>query len=138
MGDTITGIELSPCGKKLVSNAMDNTVRIWDVQPFAHGNESRQEKVLIGAAHNVERNLLRCGWSKNGEYVTAGSADRTTNVWKVETSELLHRLGGHTGSVNEVALHPEGGVIASASSDKTVWLGELGASSESGVADVVQ
>ena len=33
--DTITGLALSPCGSKLLSNAMDNTVRIWDVQPFS-------------------------------------------------------------------------------------------------------
>ena len=29
--DTVTGISLSPCGTKLLSNAMDNTVRIWDI-----------------------------------------------------------------------------------------------------------
>ena len=29
--DTITGLQLSPCGSKLLSNAMDNTVRMWDV-----------------------------------------------------------------------------------------------------------
>ena len=29
--DTVTGLALSPCGSKLLSNAMDYTVRIWDI-----------------------------------------------------------------------------------------------------------
>ena len=70
------------------------------------------------------------------KYVTAGSADRTTNIWEVETSLLKHRLGGHTGSVNETAIHPSGTIIASASSDRTLWLGEIGATSDSGIPEV--
>ena len=97
--DTVTGLSLSPDGSKLLSNAMDNTVRCWDVLPFS-ANPTREEKVFLGATHNVERNLLRCSWSKDMKLVTAGSADRTTNVWDFETTALKHRLGGHTGSVN--------------------------------------
>ena len=62
--------------------------------------------------------------------ISAGSADRTTNIWEAETGILKHRLGGHTGSVNATALHPKSSIIASASSDRTCWLGEIGASSE--------
>ena len=135
--DTVTGLALSPCGSKLLSNAMDYTVRIWDVQPFST-SETREEKVFLGATHNVERNLLRCCWSADMQYVSAGSADRTTNIWEVSTGVLKHRLGGHTGSVNETALHPSGTIIASGSSDRTVWLGEIGATSDSGVPDLQQ
>lgn len=48
--DTLTGLSLSPCGKSLLSNAMDNTVRVWDVQPFVveAENSSREKKVLLG------------------------------------------------------------------------------------------
>ena len=33
--DTVTGIQLSPSGTRLLSNGMDNTVRVWDVQPYS-------------------------------------------------------------------------------------------------------
>ena len=69
--------------------------------------------------------------------ISAGSADRTTNIWDVETGALKHRLGGHIGSVNETALHPSAPLIASASSDKTLWLGEIGASSEAGLVETM-
>ena len=126
--DTVTSIALSPSGNYLLSNGMDNTVRMWDVKPYSK-NESREEKVFIGATHNFEKNLLRCCWSGDEKMVSAGSADRTVNVWEVESGQLKHRLGGHSGSVNETALHPLSPIIASASSDKTIWLGELGAES---------
>jgi Prp8 binding protein len=32
--DTVTGISVSPDGKFLASNSMDNTVKIWDIRPF--------------------------------------------------------------------------------------------------------
>lgn len=103
--DTITGLTLSPCGTRLLSNAMDNTVRLWDIQPYST-SPTRELSVFLGATHNVERNLLRCSWSHDMKLVSAGSADRTTNIWEVETGVLKHRLGGHTGSVNETAMHP--------------------------------
>ena len=64
------------------------------------------------------------------KYVSSGSADRTTNIWETESGQLKHRLGGHTGSVNATALHPNAQIVASASSDRTCWLGEIGASSD--------
>ena len=35
--DSITGIRVSPDGNYVLSNSMDNTVRIWDIRPFAKG-----------------------------------------------------------------------------------------------------
>lgn len=104
--DTLTGLSLSPCGTRLLSNAMDNTVRLWDVQPYTANPGAREMRVYIGASHNVERNLLRCCFSHDMKLVSAGSADRTTNIWELETGVLKHRLGGHTGSVNATAMHP--------------------------------
>ena len=72
--DTITGISLSPDGSYLLSNAMDQTVRCWDVRPFVIGN--RCVKIFQGNTHNFEKNLLRVGWSNDGSMITAGSADK--------------------------------------------------------------
>jgi Prp8 binding protein len=36
--DTVTGLRLSPDGHFLLSNAMDNTLRMWDVRPYAPDN----------------------------------------------------------------------------------------------------
>jgi hypothetical protein len=65
--DTVTGMRLSPDGTHLLSNSMDNTLRIWDMRPYAP--EQRCTKVLTGHQHTFEKNLLKCDWSPNGKKV---------------------------------------------------------------------
>lgn len=123
--DTITGMQLSPDGGHLLTNSADNTLAMWDVKPLAL--ESRHEQVFVGHAHNFERNLLRCAWSADGSRVTAGSSDRMVYVWDAESGKLQYKLPGHAGAVNECAFHPREPIIASASSDTTIFIGELDA-----------
>ena len=82
--------------------------RIWDIKPFIIGNDdsNRALKTLGGVAHNFEKNLLRCSWNYDDTMVSAGSADRMVYVWNADTGMLIHRLGGHHGSVNETSFHP--------------------------------
>lgn len=122
-GDTVTGLRLSPDGTHLLSNSMDNTARVWDIRPFAPAN--RNTKVFTGHMHNFEKNLMRCDWSPDGTRVSAGSADKMVYVWEESSAKLLYKLPGHTGSVNEVVFHPKEPIIASAGSDRTIYLGEL-------------
>lgn len=121
--DTITGLALSPCGSYVLSNSMDNTLRIWDIRPFCP--QERCKSVLQGHAHNFEKNLLRCSWSKDGELVGAGSSDRFVYVWDVNSKKIQFKLPGHCGSVNDIDFHPKEPIIVSGSSDKTLYLGEL-------------
>lgn len=141
--DSVTGMALSPDGSFLLTNGMDNTIRQWDVRPFVAGTgkaaataiagasaavaagANRMLQVFKGHTHDLEQNLLRCAWSPDGLRVTGGSADKTVNVWEAATGRILYRLPGHKGSVNDVAFHPFEPIIASASSDKTIFVGEL-------------
>ena len=38
---------------------------------------------------------------------------------------LLYKLPGHSGSVNEAVFHPQEPIVASAGSDKQIYVGEL-------------
>ncbi|KAK3444238.1 hypothetical protein EUGRSUZ_L00018 [Eucalyptus grandis] len=107
--DTITGMQLSPDGSNLLTNAMDCKLCIWDMRPYTPQN--RCVKIMEGHQHNFEKNLLKCGWSPDGSKVTAGSADRM--------------LPGHMGSVNETVFHPTEPIVGSCSSDKQIYLGEI-------------
>ena len=66
---------------------MDGSCRIWNIRPFVAGdnndimthtqaNQHRCEHVLSGVHHGAEKLLLKCNWSYDGEYISAGSADR--------------------------------------------------------------
>lgn len=123
--DTITALSLSNCGSYVLSNAMDNTLRIWDVRPFV--TKDRMVKMFMGHKHNFEMNLLKCAWSPDDTKISAGSADRYVYVWDVNSRSLQYKLPGHMGSVNDVQFFPKTNepIVASVASDKAIYLGEI-------------
>jgi len=123
--DTVTGLSLSNCGSFVLSNSMDNSLRIWDVRPYA--TKDRLVKMFLGHKHNFEQNLLRCSWSSDDTKVTCGSADRYVYIWDVASRSLQYKLPGHMGSINDVQFYPNPNepIIASCSSDKAIYLGEI-------------
>lgn len=46
-------------------------------------------------------------------------------IWDVTTRRITYKLPGHNGSVNDVDFHPNEPIIASGSSDKQIYLGEI-------------
>ena len=46
-------------------------------------------------------------------------------IWDAASGAMLYKLPGHEGCVNDVAFHPLEPIIASASSDGSLYLGEL-------------
>jgi Prp8 binding protein len=121
--DIVTALRLSPAGDALLSNAMDNVLRCWDVKPYCAGE--RCERVYLGAQHNYEKGLLKCAWSHSGAQVAAGSADSFVYIWDAATKKIAYKLPGHAGSVNEVDFHPSQPIIASCGNDKQIYLGEI-------------
>lgn len=123
--DTITSLQLSHDSQTLLSYSYDGTVKTWDVRPFAPTDRSL--RTYDGAPAGVERNLLRASWDAKDEKIAAGSGDRTVVVWDVRSGKLLYKLPGHKGTVNDVRFSPtEEPIIVSASSDRSIILGELG------------
>ena len=122
--DTITGIDISKDGKMLLSNSVDHTAKAWDLKPFA-SEKNRLIKTFQGAIHNFERNLLRCCWGPSDKYISIGSADKVVYIWGFNNGAIWGKLMGHNGSINETHFNPKYPIIASASSDHTVFLGEI-------------
>ncbi|KAK7206144.1 WD repeat-containing protein [Myxozyma melibiosi] len=124
--DAVTSLNVSEDMQFLVSHSMDQSVRTWDIRAFAP--ESRQLNVYSGATSSeIEKNLLRASFSPDGSKIIAGSADRTVMIWDTQSKKILYKLPGHTGAVNDARFSPyESNVILSASTDKTLMLGEIG------------
>jgi Prp8 binding protein len=127
-GGAVTGLSVSPLGGHLASYGSDGRVGVWDVRPFVGGGDAeRLERALDGGAGGgFEKEMLRCGWDRCGTRIAAGSGEGEVLVWDADDGELLFRLTGHTGCVNDVKFCPvEDTLVASASSDATVIVGHL-------------
>lgn len=118
--ETITGLCKSPDGGLLLSNSMDNSLRIWDMRPYAP-NERCVTK-LSGHLHSSEKNLLKCDWSPDGSLVSAGSGDQLVCIWDVSSKKMVYKLPGHNSTVNEVVFHPKKPQIGCCSSDKSIQI----------------
>ncbi|KAK4460761.1 Pre-mRNA-splicing factor cwf17 [Cladorrhinum samala] len=122
--DTITTLRVSPDGQQLLSYAMDSTARTWDIRPFAPAE--RHIRTFDGAPMGIEKNLIRGSWDSEGKKIAVGAGDGTAVVWESGSGKLLYKLPGHKGTVNSVDFAPGAApLILSASSDRTMLLGEL-------------
>lgn len=144
--DTVMSLKTSPDSQSLVSYGMDSTVRTWDIRPFAP--TERHIRTFDGATAGVEKNLMGVSWDGQGKRIAAASGDGTVLVWSSENGKMLYKLPGHRGTVNSAEFAPGKepicefyltawwacwvvmpanlvSVVLSASSDRTMLLGEL-------------
>ncbi|KAJ9156218.1 U5 snRNP complex subunit [Pleurostoma richardsiae] len=122
--DTVTTLRVSPDSQSLLSYSMDSTARTWDIRPFAP--TERHIRTFDGAPVGLEKNLIRGSWDTDGKKVAVGAGDGTVVIWSSDTGKLLYKLPGHKGTVNVAEFSPgPDPIILSASSDRTMLLGEL-------------
>ncbi|KAK3821031.1 MAG: U5 small nuclear ribonucleoprotein 40 kDa protein [Benniella sp.] len=122
--NTVTGISLSQDGTQLLSYAMDNKVRLWDVTPSVE-NTHRLRATLEGAVHGSELRLIRPAWSKDGSMLGTGSGDGTVTLWNAYTHQIIYRHSSHKGSANAIDFHHMEPAVLSCSSDQTLVLGKV-------------
>ncbi|MBH8560714.1 hypothetical protein I8748_00565 [Nostoc sp. CENA67] len=112
----VWGITFSPNGQLLVSGSYDKTIKIWQLneQVCIHTLKGYDDR--IGAAtFNPEGSLL----------ATAGES--TVDIWDVASGICLYSLEeeGHKGRVKSVAFSPDGQLLVSVSTDKTIKIWDL-------------
>jgi hypothetical protein len=92
----ISGVVLSPDGRRLLSGSHDHTLRLWD---FDQGLELCRLEHPLG----VE------GIAFQGErFAVCGCWDHIVRVWDLETKTEVARFVGHSGPIHGVAVSPDG------------------------------
>jgi WD40 repeat protein len=121
--EMISSIATFSDGKRIMTGSHDKTIRIWNVED---GKELA--KWVVGDAVGglaILRNEVHVV-SAEGYVAFASSADWRLWVREVETGTVVAGpLGSHTGMVGDLQISPDGGILASPSSDCTVTLWDI-------------
>ena len=93
------------------NGSLDNRVHIWGYNP---------PKWIRGVQTSTDPRVV--AFSKDRNYLAAGTANGDVYVWKVSNGVLLSILSRHTTGVNSVAFSHNGQFIASADSADNVYI----------------
>lgn len=84
----------------------------------------------------IEDGVTTVAISPSGDYVAAGSLDKSVRVWDIRNGTLIARLDGvdgHKDSVYSVAFGPDGETLVSGSLDKTIKMWQLSPDNRGGM-----
>lgn len=113
----VNSVVFNADGTRILSGADDNLAKVWLT---AGGSEL----LSINVGHDVEH----AAFNPDGTRIVTGTSysTATLKVWNAATGVLERTLTGHTAYINDVAFHPGGSQLASASDDGTVRIWEVG------------
>ncbi|KAJ7510906.1 chromatin associated protein [Mycena galericulata] len=118
-------------GGGVVSGALDNTIRCWDLRGGLGAEKGRKERdrerererdisCTVFAGHKDY--VLSVGISRDSQWIVSGSKDRGVHFW--DTAGVVQcMLQGHKNSVISTSLHPVANLLATGSGDKLarIW-----------------
>mmetsp|Transcript_8326 Transcript_8326/g.25027 ORF Transcript_8326/g.25027 Transcript_8326/m.25027 type:complete len:687 (-) Transcript_8326:148-2208(-) len=111
----VFSVDLSLCGRYLLSGSEDGTVRLWSVQ--------LKTDLVAYRGHNHP--VWSVAWGPFGHYFASASHDSTARIWSTDRISPLRVLSGHLSDVDAVTWHPNNNYVATGSSDSTARLWDV-------------
>ena len=112
------GMVLSPCEELLAVDTSDANIEVWHIASEA----------LIAELTEHEKRGITLAFSPTGDHLVSGGWADESYIWDVVLWEKRHALIEQTGSVVDIAFHPDGKLFVTSSRDGTarLWNVETG------------
>lgn len=121
MGEPLQGpsgfkIAFGPDGKTIATTAVDNTIRLWNV-------ETRQSITIGEPSQKQGGTLYSLAFSPDGKLLASGGLDGAITLWDLETHKPIRQFAhGYWGAVRDVAFSPDDKIFVSAGDDAIIRL----------------
>jgi WD40 repeat protein len=138
---TVHSGAFAPDGRSLALDLNDGTVGLYEIATGQlrrhYGTKMPPPKMPGGpggvviinggtSAVNGQLGGTRVVFSRDGQSLIHAGLDQVVHVWDITTAKELAAFKGHTGALQGLALAPDGKRVASASTDTTALVWDLG------------
>ena len=110
--DSATSIAYGPDGRSLAVGTITRLVELWDLA---------SNRELVKLRHLGESQLRQVAFSDDGRTLVTGGLDQV-RIWDLGGAAERRMLAGHAAGIHRLAFSPDGTMLATASSDRTVKL----------------
>lgn len=114
--DPIFGLAFAPDEKRLASGSVDGLVKVYDL--------ISKKEIFVGRGHQGHVHAVL--WTGVDTLISAGD-DKVLHLWNVSAKAKVGALTGHTNTVFNLALRPDGNQLASVDGDGTLILWDMAA-----------
>ncbi|KAF8752382.1 WD40 repeat-like protein [Rhizoctonia solani] len=126
---TVTSVDFSPDGTRIVSGSDDQSIRVWDVEgrqlvlgPLqGHSKLINSTRLVIEPPEEHRSPISSIRYSPDGAHIVAGLHNGQLYVWHASTGALvLGPLQAHMEAIRSIDYSPDGTHILSGSHDDTI------------------
>lgn len=120
-----SAVAFSADGTLLATGGFDATARVWDLATGreTHRLEHENQVTAVGFAPEPNRLVTASAY-------THGRPDTNCRVWDLSTAQVVSRIVFDGSASSSVAFHPDGGTVATSSTDRTARVWDLGSGEE--------